>query len=164
MDFEPMYMEKDMLLMWCECVASKWFRRILQGRHRKLKIWWREISSHVNIWILYYFCAACWLVITCQDICWCSCWMGDIGSSGEGLGDHRFGHLQPQKTQSRPNYIYIKNNRRPSPGKHQTPGQRRSSHHHHWNFDLDLLHHNPPSFSFFLFSTFPTSFFLTILT
>jgi len=23
------------------------------------RIWCREISSHVNIWILYYFCAAC---------------------------------------------------------------------------------------------------------
>jgi len=23
------------------------------------RIWWRQISSHVNIWILYYFCAAC---------------------------------------------------------------------------------------------------------
>ena len=22
------------------------------------RIWWREISSHVNTWILYYFCAA----------------------------------------------------------------------------------------------------------
>jgi len=25
------------------------------------RIWWREISSHINIWILHYFCAACYV-------------------------------------------------------------------------------------------------------